>query len=317
MIVITPHTFEDFYYLTGVKDGIYVRIKRREILITSELEDVSRARIKEIVVTKSYVKELKRIVKREHVDVIYLLETAPLLLFKKLERKLKVSVAPIKNFVERKRRIKKREEIEEIRKCCRVAIEAIQLARKLAKRKNCREIRLHLLSFLARRGYECRDLIVSSGRESAIPHACSTKAVGENLLVDVFPRSVESLYHGDVTRTFVFSKSSELYDFLKLCEEAKKVAESMIREGVRCRDLEVAVRDFFKEHGVEKYFIHSLGHGVGLNVHERPYVSKRSKEVLKRGDVIAIEPGLYKQGCGGVRMEDTLVVRRSSFLLLS
>lgn len=173
----------------------------------------------------------------------------------------------------------------------------------------------------ALRPFNCEDIdtIVSCGEASSMPHARGTGPLYANqpIVMDVFPRSELTGYFADMTRTV--SKgvpSDEIVRMYDAVQKAKELAVSMIRPGVTGASVYSAVVEFFRENGYETAgssgFTHSLGHGVGLEIHEAPSLSPSGGE-LKVGHVITLEPGLYYQGVGGVRLEDMGVVTSDGF----
>lgn len=173
----------------------------------------------------------------------------------------------------------------------------------------------------ALRPFNCEDIdtIVSCGEASSMPHARGTGPLYANqpIVMDVFPRSELTGYFADMTRTV--SKgvpSDEIVRMYDSVQKAKELAVSMIRPGVTGASVYSAVVEFFRENGYETAgssgFTHSLGHGVGLEIHEAPSLSPSGGE-LKVGHVITLEPGLYYQGVGGVRLEDMGVVTSDGF----
>ena len=160
--------------------------------------------------------------------------------------------------------------------------------------------------------------IVASGNLGCDPHNTGTGPVWANqsLIVDVFPRSADTFYYADITRTFVKGKASPA---LKAQYEAVKVAQErgidMVAPGVNGRAVHQTIqwdmenRGYFteKRNGTMVGFFHGTGHGLGLDVHEPPRVNS-SDHVLKKGEVVTVEPGLYYPGVGAVRIEDLLVV---------
>jgi Xaa-Pro aminopeptidase len=171
---------------------------------------------------------------------------------------------------------------------------------------------------LLQHGCNAVDTIVSCGEETAIPHMTGTGPLksDEPIVIDLFPVEEKSGYYADMTRTVVKGEaSSEIYDMYTTLHGAKRLAISRVRAGVPGADIHQAVVDFFKDHGYEsnsRGFIHNLGHGIGLQVHELPIVGPAGKELVS-GNVITIEPGLYYPGTGGVRLEDMGVVTKTGF----
>jgi Xaa-Pro aminopeptidase len=160
--------------------------------------------------------------------------------------------------------------------------------------------------------------IVASGDQGCDPHNEGTGTVWANqsLIVDVFPRSGDTFYYADITRTFVKGKASPA---LKAQYEAVRVAQEkgikMVAPGVNGRTVHQAIQKEMESRGYKTErrngtmvgFFHGTGHGLGLDVHEPPRVNS-SDHVLKKGEVVTVEPGLYYPGVGAVRIEDLLVV---------
>lgn len=166
------------------------------------------------------------------------------------------------------------------------------------------------------------DPIVSHGPQTAVGHDMGTGPIAEHdvVLLDLFPKDLESACYADMTRTFAVGVvSDEIREYHRLCKEALDRAVAAVRPGVNGGDLHRDVSSFFAEHGyatqltkqegevLQDGFYHGLGHGVGLAVHEAPSLGMIGQELIP-GDVITIEPGLYRHGFGGVRVEDLLLV---------
>ena len=179
-------------------------------------------------------------------------------------------------------------------------------------------VKFSMHSLLLEHGCSAVDSIVSCGEDTAIPHMSGSGPLksDEPIVIDLFPVEEKSGYYADMTRTVVKGEPSkdirEMYDALR---EAKQLGISRVKAGVSGADIHLAVVDFFKERGYEtdtRGFIHNLGHGVGLQVHELPTIGPAGK-ALESGNVITIEPGLYYPGIGGVRLEDIGAVTAKGF----
>jgi len=180
------------------------------------------------------------------------------------------------------------------------------------------QVKFSMHSLLLEHGCSAVDTIVSCGEDTAIPHMSGSGPLksDEPIVIDLFPVEEKSGYYADMTRTVVKGEPSkdirEMYDALR---EAKKLGISRVKAGVSGADIHLAVVDFFNERGYEtdtRGFIHNLGHGVGLQVHELPTIGPAGK-ALETGNVITIEPGLYYPGIGGVRLEDIGAVTSRGF----
>jgi len=155
--------------------------------------------------------------------------------------------------------------------------------------------------------------IVASGPRSAFSHGgCTSKKIkrGELIQFDVGARYQN--YVADLTRTFLIGKPSpkqmRIYEIVK---EAQEKACQKIRDGVKAKQVDMVARALIKKHGFGENFPHGLGHGVGLAVHEPPALNTVSKDILKAGNVVTDEPGIYILGYGGVRIEDTVLVKKN------
>jgi Xaa-Pro aminopeptidase len=165
-------------------------------------------------------------------------------------------------------------------------------------------------------------LIVSHGPQTAVGHEVGHGPIaeGEPIVVDLYPQDPTSSCYADMTRTFCLGEApEELVRYHALVRQALERACEAVRPGVRGAELHRLVCELFEEHGfptqltkdpskpLEDGFFHSLGHGVGLEVHELPSLGRNGQELLA-GDVLAIEPGLYRKGFGGCRLEDLVLV---------
>lgn len=163
------------------------------------------------------------------------------------------------------------------------------------------------------------DTIVASGPNAARPHhSPGSRAIqsGEPVIIDMGARV--SGYCGDLTRTvWVGQPSSRLGTMYHLVAAAQRAALAEVRNGAEARAVDRAARDVFAAADTEQYFVHGLGHGIGLRIHESPFLGKQSQDILKTGQVITIEPGVYVPAWGGVRIEDVVVVEEDGFTNLT
>lgn len=168
---------------------------------------------------------------------------------------------------------------------------------------------------------ESFDCIIGFGEMSARPHyhpGPRPIEPGELLLIDQGV-SCEG-YCSDMTRTVAVGGrriKKKLMTMYEAVLEANEEAIKAIAPGVPCKEIDAAARKALKKYGMVKRFTHGLGHGVGLDIHETPFLGSRNEEPLKAGMVITIEPGVYYPGLGGVRIEDLVVVTRNGYKVLS
>ncbi len=225
------------------------------------------------------------------------------------EEKLEVA----SNLIRELRKVKDQQEIQLIRQACKIADAGMQKAKETI-RVGVREKEVAAEAEYAMRkaGSDgvAFDTIVASGFCCAFPHSTfqdRTVKEGDFVMVDL--GATHRFYRSDITRTFVAGKGSEkqkrIHEVVKL---AQKKAIEHIKPGVAAKEVDMTARRVIEEAGFGDFFVHNLGHGVGLEVHEAPILSTDSKDVLEAGNVVTVEPGIYLPGFGGVRIEDTVLV---------
>jgi len=235
-----------------------------------------------------------------------------------------------------RRRAKNATELEGIRRAQRACEAALDAARELLRRAErhngglvldgetltCERLKLAVEQAFTEHGVFADEFIVSHGAQTAVGHDMGSGPIAPNepVCLDLFPRDRESGCFADMTRTFVVGDpSDELLEYHRLCREALERSVAAVKPGVPGKDLHRITCEIFEEHGfptllskqpgqvLKDGFYHSLGHGVGLEVHEQPTLGRGPGELVA-GDVIAVEPGLYRHGYGGCRLEDIVLV---------
>ncbi|EHQ35015.1 M24 family metallopeptidase [Methanoplanus limicola] len=254
----------------------------------------------------------------------------PLSLARKLEDYCKVSLG--RPAVAEMRAVKREDEIKNIRHTQKTTEEAIDYAAGIIRNAvsdngelyyndnplTSDYLRGEIHCYLMRRGFEARETIVACGKETSMPHNTGSSILVENepILIDLFPRDTKTGYYADMSRTFVRGEPDrELVRMYNAVKEAWILGKKKVRSGISGSEIHNAIVTYFKSQGYEsgnEGFTHSLGHGVGLAVHEMPPVSP-TDAVLKTGNVVTIEPGLYYNDIGGVRIEDIGMVCENSF----
>ncbi len=188
----------------------------------------------------------------------------------------------------------------------------------------CERIKSEIGRVFSDHGVVAEEMIVSHGPQTAVGHdpGSGPIAPGEPIVLDLFPRDRESACWADMTRTFcVGDIPEELAEFQRLTREAIDLSFDLVKPGANGREIHVAVSRFYEEHGYKTQlskqrgevlldgFFHGLGHGVGLEVHEAPSLGMSgTNDTLVPGDVVTLEPGLYRDGFGGCRLEDLVLV---------
>ena len=220
------------------------------------------------------------------------------------------------------RSIKSRVEIENIKK-------AIQIVE--AGLKTCmdnvdvgmteRDLAIKALVEMKAKGADkvLDELIVASGERSALPHGRASSrriSYGEPITMD-YVASFNS-YWGDITRTmFIGGIQDEFRKIYEVVYEAQQAALDSLREGVEAGIIDESARNVIRRAGYGKYFTHGTGHGIGLEVHEYPRLSRDSRDKLIAGMVVTIEPGIYINDLGGVRIEDDVLILKDGYMVLS
>ncbi|MEM1658838.1 MAG: Xaa-Pro peptidase family protein [Candidatus Jordarchaeales archaeon] len=155
------------------------------------------------------------------------------------------------------------------------------------------------------------DTIVASGKKAALPHATtSTKKIERGDVVVIDLGAKYRYYCSDITRTAIVGRNDKMEKVLRSVIRSQEAALSMVKPEVACNELDSAARKVLEADGYDKYFPHSLGHGIGLDVHELPSLNPTSRDKLKENMVFTVEPGVYIYGTGGVRVEDIVVVEK-------
>ena len=180
-----------------------------------------------------------------------------------------------------------------------------------------REIQLELDFFMLRNGAEALsfDTIAVSGVNSSMPHGVpSDKPVENGDFITMDFGAVVDGYHSDMTRTvavgFVTDEQREIYETVL---SAQKNALDVLKAGVSCYDADKAARDIIVAKGYGEFFGHGTGHGVGIEIHEKPNLSPRSDAVLAAGNIVTVEPGIYLPGKFGVRIEDMAFITENGY----
>jgi len=153
-------------------------------------------------------------------------------------------------------------------------------------------------------------LIIAGGPNGALPHAEVTDRKfrkGDMIVVDLTLRHAG--YIADATRTFLLgSATKEMNKVYELVQEAQKIGLNTAKAGISCSQVDDACRNLIAERGYEKLFIHSTGHGIGLDVHEPPWLRMKNNELLRANMVVTVEPGIYVGNKFGVRIEDSIII---------
>jgi Xaa-Pro aminopeptidase len=229
---------------------------------------------------------------------------------------------PVNGLIRDLRSVKDNEEIKLIREACRLATVGMQKAKEIigvgVKEK---DVAAEIEYAMRKAGSDgtAFETIVASGATSAYPHGSNLERTiqdGDFVIIDI--GATHKFYRSDMTRTFIASKTTyhqaSIYDAVKIAHE--KALEA-IKSEVAASEVDKLARRVIDKAGFGEYFVHNLGHGVGLEVHEAPILSPDSKDILAAGNVMTVEPGVYVPGLGGVRIEDTILVTKNGVEILT
>ena len=233
---------------------------------------------------------------------------------KDLEKKLGIRrIKDVNDGLLEQRAVKDRSEVARIRKAAMIQQEAFRRVRRKLKTGMTEQ---HVAALL---DYEMRTLgadgpgfptIVAAGANASLPHAVAGKTKlkrGQPVLFDW--GACYQGYCADMTRVLVMGRMpARLREIYKVVLDAQLAAIEAIRPDVRCRDVDAAARRIIDKAGYGEQFGHALGHGLGLDIHERPVLAQRARGRLQPGHVVTVEPGIYLPGLGGVRIEDDVLV---------
>ncbi len=313
---------------------VYLKTPRGEVMVVSDME-IGRARkesrIKDIRPFSLYgfengpLEVIRRLLQEEGVERVAVPRDFPFYLAKGLEK----GVEPVESPFKRQREVKSQGEIEAIARAQLAAEKALETAQRTLRKARTHKGELWLDGgpFTSERlksiighclldhGCSVDHIIAAGGPGNADPHWTGSGVikVGRPIVIDLSPRLQRERYFTDTTRTFARNPSKEVKEMFEAVLAAQQAALSRIRVGVTGSEVHEAVVAVFEEQGYKteggEGFIHSTGHGVGLEVHEEPSLSPRGRE-LKKGQVVTVEPGLYYRDIGGVRLEDIVVVTR-------
>lgn len=313
---------ENIRYLTdfSLDDGYLIITDKKAYLFADgryiEAAENEAKNCDEVVLLKKASEQLNEILKNAGVSRVYTEgEKLSVADFQSLKKWLECEIKSEKTDDEIKalRRVKSQEEKSRIITAQRIAERAFEhILTFIREGVTENEIRLELEYFMLKNGAEDLSFktIAISGKNTSMPHGVPTdKKVEKGDFVTMDYGAMVKGYHSDMTRTvavgFVREKQIEVYNTVLAAQQACYEA---VKAGISCKDADAAARQVIEEAGYGQFFTHSTGHGVGIDIHEAPNLSPRSELILKAGDVVTDEPGIYIPGVFGVRIEDMLYV---------
>ena len=233
-----------------------------------------------------------------------------------------VKLTPQNYVIEKHRSTKEFEEIKRIEKAVEIADEAMSsIGNSIENGMTESDIAIQVERFMQDFGSESPafDIIVGVGENAAIPHHRPNNRVvknGDMIVIDM--GAVYMGYRSDLTRTFQVGGISDTFrEIYNLVLKAQLAVEEQVKTGMKGSDVDLIARGVISDGGYGEYFSHGLGHGVGLEVHEKPMLTKTSEDEVEIGSVFTVEPGIYIPGWGGVRLEDMMVMEEETARLLT
>ena len=297
LIAVKP---ENIRYLTGFNPSSFslLLLKDEPVLFTSKLDIEAASQSSKVPVEElKSLKDVKEILKGKiGIESSMTVET-----YKKLSNNFK---ADITDLIEVSRMVKSPDEVENIKKALEIAEKSFEDV-EFSGNENEVAAKLEYNMMVHGSSKPSFETIVASGERSSLPHGTPQVTEIESPVV-VDWGAVYNGYASDTTRTIIETEKQE--EIFNIVLEANKKAVSAIKPGVKTSEVDKAARDVIEEYGYGDAYIHSTGHGVGLEIHEMPSLSQKDNTTLERGMVVTVEPGIYLEGEFGVRVEDMVHV---------
>jgi Xaa-Pro aminopeptidase len=313
-------------------NAIFLKLGKEAFFITDgryEIEAKRAIKRAQVLITNTLLDKLIEILKKNRVKNIAIDPVEwDIYSFDRLKSQVPTKFKFIPNMSHKKRVIKSAKEIKYLKKAVKLGKDSFKkIAFALNNLEGSNEIELNFIIESYLRDYGLRDLsfepIFAINENAAKPHAIASKKSlkkGDLILLDAGVKYKR--YCSDRTRTayydkdFTFNtkqkfKSNKIQKAYDCVLKAHDMAIKKARAGMRAKDIDKIARDVIEKKGFGKYFVHSTGHGVGIDIHEMPYISYKSDTVIEDGMVFTIEPGIYIEGEFGIRIEDMVVISNS------
>ena len=220
------------------------------------------------------------------------------------------------------RNVKDEKEIKNIRKACDIASKTYDHIVNFVK-PGMREFEVanEMIYYMKSLGAskESFETIVASGKRGAMPHGtASNKVIASGDFVTLDYGCIYNGYCSDITRSFLVGKDNkEMIKIYNIVKKAQELAIKYVKAGVKASEVDKVARDYITSKGYGKYFAHSTGHGLGIEVHDPIAISSRSDMVLEENMIITVEPGIYIKNLGGIRIEDDVLVTKDGYKILT
>lgn len=296
--------------------NLFVDFRYYEAALNSVPKDIN------VVLYRKLTQAINDVVNKEHIKCVYIEESfVSVNDFQYYSKELECEVVSdfqLSDKLLQLRSVKSEAEVKSVVEAQKIAEKSFsQLLNHINEGVTERELALELEHLMKKYGAEktAFDIIAVSGMNSSLPHGVPTdKKIKNGEFITFDFGCVVNGYHSDMTRTVALSYVTDemcvIYDTVL---KAHNLAAQSIKAGVTCADIDNAARDYIISKGYGDYFGHSTGHGVGLEIHEKPTVYKTNNCVLHENSIITVEPGIYMPGQFGVRIEDMYLVTNNGF----
>lgn len=326
---------KDIFYLTGARFGDFWLLfyKKQIFIIVHEMIEPQvkqhfkkfKKNVKIFSTSEKCSDLLFSVLRKYKIDTITI-DSATTYLndFETIKSKLlkgKIKIIKQENITQNIRLIKDAQEIKNIKKSCDITSAIFEKVKKQIV-AGMTELDIYFKieeEFAKQHVVQSFKTIVASGPNSANPHHISSnRKIQKNDIVLIDMGCIYNNYCSDLTRTFFIGKENKeqkkIWDIVKLAHD--KALEN-VKQNIKAGDIDLFARNIIKQAGYEKNFIHTTGHSLGLDIHEYPRISKTSDEILREGMIITIEPGIYLEKNFGVRIEDTVLVTKKGYKVLT
>ncbi len=323
-VLIVSEINRRYFTSFNSSDGVLLATKNGSVFLTDSRyieEAQNKVSCCEVVELKKASEQLPELCKKLGVKVLMVesdrLTVSELKAYRKMLKGILLTTVGTDKLIDELRTVKNNYELEAVIKAQRIAEKAYEHILGFIKEGVTeREIALQLDFFMLRNGAEAIsfETIAISGTNTSKPHGVPTdKKVCSGDFVTLDYGAVVNGYHSDMTRTIAVGEvSDEQVKVYNIVLEAQLRALAALKEGVKCSDADAAAREYINENGYGEYFRHSTGHGVGLEIHEKPALSPKNDKRLQVGNIVTVEPGIYIPGKFGVRIEDMAIITKEN-----
>lgn len=321
-VLIVSETNRRYFTSFPSSDGFLLATKNGSVFLTDSRyieEAQNTVKCCEVAELKKVAEQLPELCKKLGVRVLMTeserLTVAQLNSYRKLLKGITLTSVGTDKLIDKLRMVKSEDEKNSVIKAQRIAEKAYEhILGFIREGVTERELALELDFFMLKNGAEAIsfETIAVSGANSSKPHGVPTdKKICRGDFITMDYGAVVNGYHSDMTRTVAFGEvSDEQVRVYETVLGAQLSSIATLREGVKCSDADRAAREYINEKGYGEYFRHSTGHGVGLEIHEKPNLSPKSDFILQSGNIVTIEPGIYIPGKFGVRIEDLAIITK-------